>query len=784
VKVKSGICQFFCEAQNKKGNHLSSPSPNFFTFLFFSLILCPLSSFAGLDFVRELTEVDAGATLTTGLYTVPSSLVLTGNVAQSALSVPKDQKVVLYIEKGKSLSVTGGDATYDLGGGAGIYVNKDAQLIVVGEGRLDAKGGAAAPGEDGGPCSMWVVTNEMSIAEKSGPGGNGGKGGNGAGAGIGGVGGIGGAGGAGGAGIVAEAKGDYGRGGGYTSAWDDHKILYAGKMTFVGPVSVQAVPGMSAKGGACGRTDIDGVFWYNTNQVVAVSGSSFKVGAGAPGGGGGGGNAAIAGIGYGGVGGAGGGGGGSGGVATETWQDQYGLGGKGGRFGEFSGSDAPRSVGYTTNGGSGGKGGDVMNRYGNPCPVYLTASALETVVGAGTTNIVSAPEEVRYTISFVNEGGKVTSVPDDKTVILAEPYDSCEAAKPTDTTRYFTGWYDGAGGTGTCYFAANGNPTFARFPHAGNLTLYPRVTGIEGVETGISIDGVPIPEGEASGDGWEIKDCVLDFTGREAPYVLSGTNFAGCLTMNVLTNVALTFDSLQVPDMMYAGRAGVLCIANGVEAKVTLVGESMLAASAERTAGIFCPSGAKLTLISSDSGIFCNDSTPGQQSISVSNRTERFNLVAQGGAGATAIGGVDGQDAGRSGEIRFDSVNVAATGGSGAPTDIGHATLTGGYMASDCGFIFISGGSSVRRRVDTSTDRQVQITVDPAPYNFYDRKILPFRLLTTPMSYGFWVPYGSTTANYVGGSAGEAGNMNVTINPTDTVMSANYNGTAEPHPEE
>ncbi|MCQ2368510.1 MAG: hypothetical protein MJ109_05830 [Kiritimatiellae bacterium] len=151
-------------------------------------------------------------TLTNGIYRIPSSLTRTSTYGWDCLQVAEKNTAVIYIPRGVTLEVNGGDARppsksgseggSDLGekgdkihrlagdyGGAGIFVPTNSTLIVTGEGTLIARGGNAADGMKGFKADDAVLTRNK---QKTGGGGKGGWGGGGAGAAIGGRGGHGG----------------------------------------------------------------------------------------------------------------------------------------------------------------------------------------------------------------------------------------------------------------------------------------------------------------------------------------------------------------------------------------------------------------------------------------------------------------------------------------------------------------------------------------------------------------------------------------------------------------
>ena len=160
---------------------------------------------AGFTASGTLGSSDLGKTLCAGtVYVVPKNATIErpANSPYPALYVENGATTVLYIPKGVTLTVKGGNAKGAEGAGAGIRLNAGSTLVVTGEGTLNVSGGNAANGANGGD---WRKNDSWNGSADAGSshldttgGGNGGAGGGGAAAAIGGVGGRGGSGGAGG----------------------------------------------------------------------------------------------------------------------------------------------------------------------------------------------------------------------------------------------------------------------------------------------------------------------------------------------------------------------------------------------------------------------------------------------------------------------------------------------------------------------------------------------------------------------------------------------------------
>ena len=83
------------------------------------------------------------------VLTIDSDTTWNGETYQSAIDVSANCRAVINIKKGKTLTVTGGDASGTSPGVAAIYVPENATLYITGEGTLVATGGAAGNGSNG-----------------------------------------------------------------------------------------------------------------------------------------------------------------------------------------------------------------------------------------------------------------------------------------------------------------------------------------------------------------------------------------------------------------------------------------------------------------------------------------------------------------------------------------------------------------------------------------------------------------------------------------------------------
>ena len=298
---------------------------------------------------------------------------------RSALIVNDNAKVYIYIPSGVTLTAKGGAGYQTIGGGAGIYVPSSSKLVLLGEGKVVARGGAGCSGSDGikgenGSFSASPATY------KGGNGGAGGYGGGGAGAGIGTAGGTGGSETYKNNGYTQDASGTANSG--YSFGGYDGYPGNAGNAADSMGTLINGGVIIDAKGGAGGTKGGDGggtgSSWNSKDKSCDWS-NSWTAGYGGGGGGGGAGYPGVD-IGTGGGGGSSGGSGGSGGgwsraeskSSQNNWTYANGGGGSGGK-GYIDGSSGS---GYCScNGDSkwGGSGGSVKNSGG--AATYKSASS-------------------------------------------------------------------------------------------------------------------------------------------------------------------------------------------------------------------------------------------------------------------------------------------------------------------------------------------------------------------------------------------------------------------------
>ena len=424
---------------------------------------------------RRITEVRPadfaeGAALDSNvIYTFDEDRTWTGPDGKPGVTLSSGT-TVFYIPRGCKVRFVGADGQGASPGQPGIVVPSDATLIVVGEGRLEAKGGAAGAGGNGANGGLRVKETDGEGYEwmHVGDGGDGGAGGGGAAAAIGGAGGIGGEGGSGAVGPARKStsdgsgfndSGNAGGGGAVGGAG-----AAAGAVYVLGRVVVDVESGAAGAGGGYGSDDPkgDGRYWWFDDPERYYSGGN-----GGGGGGGGGGGAPLAAIGGGGAGGGGGGGGGSGGRHRDHGDDQLiivpwgrtGAGGAGGAQDGGAGQSAQSSdetvirPGENYSRGMEGAGG-ASGDSGAGGAVWKSYDATVDVT-AGTspgTKLAFGHEALERTITFVDaetkkEVGKVSAQIGTPLPVL--PREAVESARG----YVFAGAYrvDGAGATNLWY---------------------------------------------------------------------------------------------------------------------------------------------------------------------------------------------------------------------------------------------------------------------------------------------------------------------------------------------
>ena len=323
----------------------------------------------------EWTHITAGSTtgfeLKDDYYYVSEDLTFTNSLGGpgqgSGMYVQAGRTVTLYIPAGVTLTAIGANAYETTGAGAGILLPEGSTLNVVGSGKLIAKGGNAANGQDGYRGTNGELDEESVetwfIGAKiiCGAGGHGGNGGGGAGAGIGTAGGHGGYGAAGPVGNESYKEWQGGDLPGVTGSVGGT----GGNSEAMGTLNIQSsiirdiVGGAAGTGGARGwpgnvsttggEIEFTGVEFVNGIPIPTFDISEMQAVAGGGGGGGGAGGGSAQAIGTGGAGGGGGGSGAAGSAcAHDSWiNDNWGSVGAGGGAGGIGTGGNNGADGYT-----------------------------------------------------------------------------------------------------------------------------------------------------------------------------------------------------------------------------------------------------------------------------------------------------------------------------------------------------------------------------------------------------------------------------------------------------
>ena len=405
----------------------------------------------------EWKEFPKTSSTITGNYVVKENITITGANDTAAITV--SGTAIIYIPKGVTLTLTGGKSV-NYGAGAGINLTSGNELIILGEGTLNATGGKAGNGESG----IYGWQGSVSSSFYGGWGAAGGDGGGGAGAGIGTNGGIGGAGGStvfsnSTSNQIATTNAKNGN-----SGSNGKSSATAGTLKVLGNVTINATAGTKGNGGAGGGAPSDAPYKSLGSYTKAAAGN---------GGGGGGGGAGYAGVAIG-AGGPGGGGGGSGATGRYVSSTlyvffhggggKYGKGASNGTNGAMSTYKGPGAV-YTDNigiGGSGGSGGS----YGGNGTMYK--ASVSTVNGRTSYTTAETDAKLKYTIIFNGQMSDTTGT-QSQTVLYGSKLSSITI--PTREGYKFDGYYLGINGLGTKYIDENGEPTSIYY-RAENITLY------------------------------------------------------------------------------------------------------------------------------------------------------------------------------------------------------------------------------------------------------------------------------------------------------------------------
>ena len=622
----------------------------------------------------NLVSTYAGGTLVPGyVYVVSNSCTMSSSGPGLRISdkASAENPVVIYIEKGVTLTVKGKDGSGTIPGCAGISFDSaadNAALVVTGEGKLVAKGGAAGDGSNGsdGYSYAWDDANYAKTR-----GGNGGDGGGGAGAGVG----TGGTDGGGRGECLAYSDLDWKRDSGI---WGYNGSRgYSGDDAFaptskpfaiyaMGQVSITAEGGKAGAGGAAG----------NGASRDYSEGSMFYSYAGSSGGGGGGGGG-YAGAPFG-SGGGGGGGGGAGGGGAVWWRAKkvednawggQGVGGYGGANGlpnpDTASTDSEYGSAYDYDDflvcggyrGWGGKGGGKGIAAGK---VYLSPSASVTASEYVCIDVDRTPPCIEYEVKLVKDA--LSEPCDSIKVMLGGPYPS-QVFIPDDPVMVFDGWWTEPDG-GTEVYDGSGKVNPVTYKTFGDTTLYAHWHVRAEVE--VSVNGRLITEG--SGPGWtydQATELVTIVDDTASPYVIAGVNITSHPGLRIevasVNDVTLQLD--EFVNYSTGGALAPLAFTGGAGYEVKFNGACEIVQNGTEGAGVYVSANSSLTLRSGETG------------------TCRLVVDASKADGA-GIGGCLSREDGVSGAVTILDGVVKVRGGSKG-ADIGGASKDVRMVARD-----------------------------------------------------------------------------------------------------
>ncbi len=391
--------------------------------LAFSVILAAVSAQAGFP-IKDFVAKD-GAILEHGyIYRVNEDASLKGAPHKPALDIPEEARVGIYIPKGITLTLVGGDGNMREPGAPGIHVPESATVYIMGEGTLNATGGGAGSGSDGKSGGRGIVLKDADEG-RAGNGGKGGAGGGGAAPGVGGYGGK-------GAQETEETPGPVARCNASeyrTQGTEGHTGNTGGDGENSGRICILGAVTVNVVGGNCINATPGGIGVLGENSTRGTSAgfgwsNDYSAGGGGSGGGGGTGKAANA-IGGGAGGGGSGGAGGSGGLdvitgilANGTYFNPYGGNGAGGYGGKAGEAGIPNpGMGFITWGGYYGKEGASGKTGTSDMFKYPTAAVPN--VWDGNFKVTDGEwEDIGLPLHFDNNGGATS---DDAAVYCGGP---------------------------------------------------------------------------------------------------------------------------------------------------------------------------------------------------------------------------------------------------------------------------------------------------------------------------------------------------------------------------
>lgn len=434
----------------------------------FAFVFAFVSSIQARD--NKPLPTTAGSKLTNGIiYVVDKDITITASNT-CGLAVDDNSTVTIYIQKGKTLKVTGGNADGIQGAYPGIYVPSTSTLIITGEGRIEAYGGNCSKGQQGGNGGnghVYVNGGHGASHATAGSGGNGGDGGGGAAPGIGAKGGAGAKGLTGPAGptnVNVDGSFDEDGNGGHnavdpTGSADQNM----GSVYILGTIAVKAKAGNANGITAAAAGDNGANDEHHWSNYYSASG-------GGAGGGGGSGFIAPYGIGGGAYGGQSGATGGSGGTLWKFSGYKYLHGGSGdGGYGAVNGLRQPNGSESNSekHGGNGGTAQEPTTKCGDHGKFYVSKSVAYDITGDRKGINAESHENISYKVLLNGNGGNVAK-PSIKAYLGVQP-ESVDI--PTKDNNFFLGYYTSETG-GDMYYDSYGAPVRTYDRVDGDLPLY------------------------------------------------------------------------------------------------------------------------------------------------------------------------------------------------------------------------------------------------------------------------------------------------------------------------
>ncbi len=313
------------------------------------------------------------------------------------------------------------------------------------------------------------------------------------------------------------------------------------------------------------------------------------------------------------------------------------------------------------------------------------------------------------------------------------------------------GWYTGEDGTGTQYYDHQGKPVVATFTAETDVTLYAKLDP-QYLPYGVSVNGQEIDavtEEGRRGEGWsyDVANRLVTLSGTTT-YSISGKQVNDRIHFRVATNATVVVSNLFLKTTSTA-HPGLFDVAKGAKVDLELQGVNSIDASAAAgVAGIFCPRGATVTILTRRKrDLELVDATNmTYHGVLFDREFATKDLTVKGGASAAAIGGRQSSDVGLSGRIIVQNCSLWVQGGSGAcDVGAGHSSFTTAETNA-CGMVRFTSNSNVRYPDQRATSVP---RVCPRPHGDWETPVFPCVVQSENDDVGtvynvFWFPYGTT----------------------------------------